>query len=1197
MAGTASVAPAPTPLVRSWRTAFLTLRDETLTNSPRSASSTARMLRNLIFSHSYSLLSAAPHLPSHEVLSDILFLMELVTATPSHEEEEDCTHIYTQTSRLIHDACRRVSFDINSSSFTSVLNCFGKMLDLFLGKVAISDDELTGIRSTATIIPAIECLQAFRCVITLSLRRWLQSEDALLVKFLLDVIVSSHAASCWMPRSICKEKSTKINMGFSTESNSIELQTIAFEMLGEQISRAGSSFSVDIWRSIIEVVRKTMDVLALKSPVVEDNVMSRFYESFLCCLHLILIDPKCAVSDHVSVFVSVLRTFLTYGVSSRSLSTSLLIGHEKGLNIVSPLTRREQVNTSDHVAYRPPHLRRNDSSNVKHNRAWHSQNISDNESSTVNATSSDSDFSDGDGSVKESGRGQNSRVRVAAIICIQDLCQMDSKSFSVQWSLLLPTSDVLRPRMRDASLMTCLLYDPSLKARIASASTLVTMLDGPSSIFLQVAEYKESTKFGSFTSLSSSLGQILLELHRGILYLIQHEVHGKVLALLFKILRLVISSTPYSRMPPNLLPNVVTSLRTRIEEGFRLKNDQTSLLCAAVGCLTLALSTSPSSVQLRKMLYEEVSSGYIETEKKTGVLSMLFEYSVQWSCPTICLEALQALKAVCHNYPNIVNACWKQVSATVSGFLSIVFREVPLGQSSEHVGSPTPYMSEKVLTSAIKVLDECLRAVSGFQGTEDLSDDKMVDSPFASDCIREKKVSSAPSYELECKDDLVSSEAFKSGNQQWCEVIQKHMPPILSHSSAMVRAASVTCFAGMTSAVFISFSKDKQDFILSSLVSAAIQDDVPSVRSAACRAIGVISCFPQVCQSAEVLDRFIHAVEINTHDALISVRITASWALANICDAICHYVSILPSGDMGSNPNPKLIVSLTECALQLTEDGDKVKSNAVRALGYIARIFKCSKSRFQEKSVNYQEGGTEFHSSDENLRACQRDNSSPCHLNYLEDFHRLERIVKAFISCISTGNVKVQWNVCHALGNLFLNETLRLQDMDWAPVVFGILLQLLRDSSNFKIRIQAAAALAVPVSLHDYGPSFSDIVQCAVDVMENIGHDQISGPSNFKYMVSLQKQLTLTMLHVLRFTASTNDDLLKDFLVKKASILEDWFKGLCTSVEDKLDVQEKPIVDQKKVMLSSAIQSLIEVYREKQQDAKAQKFEELKNNI
>ncbi|XP_073224565.1 uncharacterized protein [Cicer arietinum] len=1121
MAGTGfGGATAPTPLVRSWRTAFLTLRDETLTNPPRT--STSQMLHNLIFSHSHTLLCAAPELPSHEVLSDIVFMMELVAATSS--DEEDCIHIYTQTSRMIHDICRHVSFKITGSSFSSVLGYFGKMLDRFLGP--------NGICRTAAIVPAVECLQAIRCIITLSHRRWLQSEDTILVKFLLDVIVSSQGVSFWMPHSAYKERLAEISMSFSTESSSSELQTVAFELLSEAISRAGSSFPVDIWRSMLEVVRKTMDVMALKTPVVEDRAMSRFYESLLSCLHLILTDPKCSVSDHVSVFVAVLRMFLNYGLPGRTPST-LLVGHtDMGLNNVSPMAHREQLNKSDHSVYRPPHLRKRDCSNVKPNRARYSQCISDNETSTINVTSSDSDFSDGDGSAKESARGQNSRVRVAAIICIQDLCQADSKSLSMQWSLLLPTSDALQPRMRDATLMTCLLFDPCLKVRMASASTLVAMLDGPSSNFLQVAEYKESSKIGSFTALSSSLGKILLEIHRGILYLIQHEARGKLLASLFKIIRLVILHTPYSRMPSNLLPTVITSLRTRIEEGFRYKSDQNNLLDAAVGCLTLALSISPSSAQVRKMLYDEVSSGYLETEKKSGVLSLLFEYSSQRSCPSICLEALQALKAVSHNYPSIVTACWEQVSATVYGFLSIVCSEVSSKQSSEHVGSPTAFINEKVLITAIKVLDECLRAVSGFQGTEDLSDDKVVDVPFTSDCIRMKKVSSAPSYELECKDDdAVSSEECESGIKQWCEAMEKHMPLILCHSSAMVRATSITCFAGMTSSVFISFTKEKQDFILSSLVYAAVHDNASSVRSAACRAIGVISCFQQVCQSAEVLDKFIHAIEINTRDALISVRITASWALANICDAIRHCVKTLHFGHMDSNSNPQFIVSLSECALRLTDDGDKVKSNAVRALGYISQIFNCSTSRSQEMSGNSLDQKTEAPLTIENLITCQQSL-----LDSLDDFHRLEKIVQAFISCITTGNVKVQWNVCHALGNLFLNETLRLQDMDWAPVVFGILLQLLHNSSNFKIRIQAAAALAVPLSVQDYGQSFPGIVRSIEHAMENIDQDPISGPSNFKYRVSLQKQLTLTMLHVLRLTSNTNDELLKDFLVKHPSL-------------------------------------------------------------
>lgn len=55
---------AATP-VRSWRTAFLTLRDETLTFPTRT--SLYSLLQNLIFSHSDSLIVAVPDLPSHEV--------------------------------------------------------------------------------------------------------------------------------------------------------------------------------------------------------------------------------------------------------------------------------------------------------------------------------------------------------------------------------------------------------------------------------------------------------------------------------------------------------------------------------------------------------------------------------------------------------------------------------------------------------------------------------------------------------------------------------------------------------------------------------------------------------------------------------------------------------------------------------------------------------------------------------------------------------------------------------------------------------------------------------------------------------------------------------------------------------------------------------------------------------------------------
>ncbi|CAI9772241.1 unnamed protein product [Fraxinus pennsylvanica] len=95
-------------------------------------------------------------------------------------------------------------------------------------------------------------------------------------------------------------------------------------------------------------------------------------------------------------------------------------------------------------------------------------------------------------------------------------------------------------------------------------------------------------------------------------------------------------------------------------------------------------------------------------------------------------------------------------------------------------------------------------------------------------------------------------------SERWSEAIVKHMPIIIQHSSAMVRAASITCFAGMTSSVFFSLPKDKWDFSIKSSIDAVLSDG-PSVRSADCRAIGVIAYFLQIFHSREILEKFIQA--------------------------------------------------------------------------------------------------------------------------------------------------------------------------------------------------------------------------------------------------------------------------------------------------------------------------------------------------
>ncbi|CAI9786720.1 unnamed protein product [Fraxinus pennsylvanica] len=756
--------PSMSSTVRTWRMAFLTLRDETLASPPRPT--VVHLLNHLIFSQFDYLIAAAPDLPPHEVTSDVMFLLELARNISHTEELEDVIPSFVQLSHLIHSVSIRASLQMNSTSWALVLDSFKRIVEVFLDKARTNNIFVGNV----TVIKATKlCLESIRCLFNLYQAIALLSDSEQLLNFLLQVVTCFHGESIY---SSCLSDNHKAFV----YNNVLEVQTIAFTMIGEVYSRVSSSLPFQIWQSSIEVLSKVMDVLASKTLLVEDTIMAMFYIELLHCLHLLLADPRGSLSGHVAGHVAALRMFFHYGLTNKSHLGST----SKNLNF-------SESSISKSGRYRPPHLRKKFMENIK---------LKDEESLLSSdhelSLSSDSDCSDNDGSATDACSHHFAKARLGAIVCIQDLCRADPKLFTAQWTMLLPSSDVLSHRKYGTTLMSCLLYDPSLKVRIAAASTIMAMLDGPASVFLQVAEFRESSKCGSFTALSSSLGHILMQLHSGTLYLIKHEMHSRLLALSFRILMLLISSTPYSRMSAELLSTVISSVQARVDDGFPLRSDRNSLLAAAINCLTVALSVSPSSVHVNNLLLVEASTGFLDGQRKSGVLYTLFHYSKQLTSPSVSLEALQALKVMAHNYPNTIVLCWGQVSSTIYTVLKFS-PDDPARSWGGNVEHTIGAIRERVMAAGIKVLDECLRAISGFKGTEDLSSDKLPDSPFTSDYVKTKAVSSAPVYGLESPASTEDeSKMCVLASERWSEAIVKHMPIIIQHSSAM-RFRRVSC--------------------------------------------------------------------------------------------------------------------------------------------------------------------------------------------------------------------------------------------------------------------------------------------------------------------------------------------------------------------------------------------------------------------
>ncbi|KAG2581593.1 HEAT repeat-containing protein 6-like isoform X3 [Panicum virgatum] len=1064
---------------RPWRTALLTLRDESLA-SPSPAALLALLRRVLLAPASPSLAASAAALSPHEVGSDVAFLAETAAAVASCPDADDALR---GVCHLIHDIMCKTNMEIDSSGWLAILKFLDKLV-----KCSIEGACVKGLSfRTAALNTTSECLQILRFWSRDYGRGSSLNENSHSLTVLISIV------SCLQAELNLSDKPNGIGISprdsGSTNNknfNTWDMIISAFAMVEDVLCKIASSLTEDLWQSVIEVLRKVMDFVTARNLIIESSMMLRFYTSFLRCLHLVLSDPKGALSGHVAGFVANLQMFFVYGL--RSASPPALAPKE--------IRTDSKPRASHRGRYRPPHLRNkagteNDSLEGR---------SSDSEYSRYDLSSSDSDLSDSDGYAKSGDRFRSSKARLAAILCIQDICRADPKLLTSQWPVLLPENDVLQQRKHQATLMTCLIFDPIAKVRVEAASTIATMLEGQALVLMQVAEYKESSKRGSFTTLSCSLGQILMQLHTGALYLIQRETQATLLAALFRVLILMISATPYARMPKELLPSVINVLCSRLPNTHSNKSEHYALLVNVLSCLEAAFSKVPPTLDVFAVLTQDCGAGPSHDQQESSVVPILLHCIEEEMHFSVRCGAFQVLRSVVHNYPSCANMIWEKIRDNVLDLLQI--------QSFE---------------------DQKCDANLGLPGSKE-------DSSIKGRCLV---------------------------------------------AGIKVRTASLTCFAGMTSDVFFSLPENKRDYVTASSVHAALSDAVPSVRSAACRAIGIIACFPEILSSPSLPVKFIDAIELNTRNSSAPVRVTASWALANLCSCIrfkALEVYIDPSAGVLNKSSISLLV---EIALRLAKDGEKVKSNAVRALGYLSRFIRFMN---QADKINY-----------------------PSDSVFYGDPVWLERMVQALMSCVTTGNVKVQWNVCHALSNLFMNDTLRLQDMPWASSVYSILLLLIRDSNNYKIKMHAAVALAVPVSRLDYGSSFPDVVRGLVHALEALRSNNSSLPSNFKQKDNLEKQLTFTALHLLGFVSPNEDPSLKDFLIKKASILEDWLKSLCTSFNNSehqtfpteaINDEDgfSPNVTQK-VMVSSAVRSLLDIYAGRNQQAITQRFEQLAASV
>lgn len=123
-----------------------------------------------------------------------------------------------------------------------------------------------------------------------------------------------------------------------------------------------------------------------------------------------------------------------------------------------------------------------------------------------------------------------------------------------------------------------------------------------------------------------------------------------------------------------------------------------------------------------------------------------------------------------------------------------------------------------------------------------------------------------------------------------------------------------------------------------SLVLGTSQDENGGARAASCRTIGVFILFPSQWEDSTNITDMANTVLDLCQDTNLAVRVRASWAVGNFCDALVL---------MTTNGHDKIIeeiltlamwTKIMRTAIMISQDHEKLKSNGIRAIGGLLRV-------------------------------------------------------------------------------------------------------------------------------------------------------------------------------------------------------------------------------------------------------------------
>ncbi|KAG0271347.1 HEAT repeat-containing protein 6 [Linnemannia exigua] len=329
----------------------------------------------------------------------------------------------------------------------------------------------------------------------------------------------------------------------------------------------------------------------------------------------------------------------------------------------------------------------------------------------------------------------------------------------------------------------------------------------------------------------------------------------------------------------------------------------------------------------------------------------------------------------------------------------------------------------------------------------------------------------------------------------WKEILERHILKVFSEESPSFKALGCDCISHISADAFNGLP-NRLKILIMSLVLGTAMDENATTRAAACRAIGVFILFPSLREDCASIVDMANSVLDLCRDPNLTVRIRASWAIGNLCDSLVLLKSSGQDDVLEEALTLLFWTKIMRAALAICQDNEKLKSNGIRAIGGLLRVtFEGILERERHSLV--------------------------------------KEAVYTLIKHMEQGSLKGRWNACYAMQNALLNPAFPIgstagtsyaldSDMvSWTKDVYGALLQAIQQSKNFKVRINACAALAVPKTRAKFGDQalFRNIVQVLMTAVQNLDHEQGQHEfGEFQYRGQLETKLLRCLDHLLQIS-------------------------------------------------------------------------------